>query len=421
MIRVVFVNRFFYPDHSATSQMLSDLAFSLARDQFEVTVVTSRQRYDDPSSSLAAREQVNGVDIWRIWTTRFGRAWLPGRAMDYLSFYLSCAWRLWRLAKDADVVVAKTDPPMLSIIVQPICRLRGAKMVNWLQDLFPEVAQALGVSRLNGILGRSLIKARNRSLLRSDMNIAIGHRMQQKLIDVGVDPSRLKVIQNWADGTRLVPVPHDANELRKEWALSGKLVVGYSGNMGRGHPFEAVLEAAEELRSAAVVWLLIGGGPRRDWLQSEVKARDLQDTVLFKPYQPRDSLALSLGACDVHLVSLQSTLEGLMVPSKFYGVAAVGRATIFLGDADGEVAKELAKFGSGVSVRPDDGQGLARTIEDLINSPLRVDRMGRNARKAFDDHYSFESAAHRWQSALRIVNRGAASNLNQEIEKSKPR
>ena len=77
-MRLLFVNRYFHPDHSATSQMLSDLAFFLAGAGHEVCVVTSRQRYDDPAASLPAHERVDGVEVFRVRTTNFGLSTLLG-------------------------------------------------------------------------------------------------------------------------------------------------------------------------------------------------------------------------------------------------------------------------------------------------------------------------------------------------------
>src|SRR5437868_2374377 len=111
--------------------MLSDLAFALASKGQIVCVITSRQGYDEPAATLPRREVVEGVSICRVWTSRFGRGNLIGRAFDYVTFYLSAAWRLWRLARLGDVVIAKTDPPMLSVMAVPICWLRGARLINW--------------------------------------------------------------------------------------------------------------------------------------------------------------------------------------------------------------------------------------------------------------------------------------------------
>ncbi len=88
-MRRVFVNRFFFPDHSATSQMLADLCFGLAVLGHEVYVVTSRLRYEDPRARLAPEEEVAGVKVHRVWTSRFGRGTLPGRALDYFDPFVA--------------------------------------------------------------------------------------------------------------------------------------------------------------------------------------------------------------------------------------------------------------------------------------------------------------------------------------------
>src|SRR6266550_3210599 len=112
--RVLFVNRFFHPDHSATSQMLSDLSFHLAELGWTVEVVTSRQRYDEARATLPSRETVRGVEVRRVWSTRFGRAFLPGRAIDYATFYVSAFFAIRR--ERESIVVALTDPPLISVI-----------------------------------------------------------------------------------------------------------------------------------------------------------------------------------------------------------------------------------------------------------------------------------------------------------------
>lgn len=110
-MKVIFVNRYFFPDQSATSQLLSDLAFRLGGGAYAVNVITSRQRYDDATSALPIDEHIRGVKVSRIWTTTFGRGSLIGRALDYLTFYASAFAQLVFLVREGDLVIAKTDPP----------------------------------------------------------------------------------------------------------------------------------------------------------------------------------------------------------------------------------------------------------------------------------------------------------------------
>src|SRR5205809_1991543 len=153
-MKIVFVNRFFFPDQSATSQILTDLGFYLAGSGHDVHVVASRQRYEEPGASLPPAEVARSVKIHRIWTSRFGRDNLLGRTVDYLTFYLSAGWRLSLIVRHGDTLVAKTDPPLISIVVAVVARLRGARLINWVQDVFPETARALGVRGVNGQLGK---------------------------------------------------------------------------------------------------------------------------------------------------------------------------------------------------------------------------------------------------------------------------
>src|SRR3954464_7677787 len=173
---VLFVNLFFHPDHSATSQMLSDVSFHLAERGWTVEVVTSRQRYDDARATLPARETVCGVSVRRVWSTRFGRGFLPGRAIDYATFYVSAFFALLRVARCDSTIVALTDPPLISVVAALAAMLRGAKLVNWTQDLFPEVAEALGMRAL-----RILRRARDWSLRRAHANVALGETMAARL------------------------------------------------------------------------------------------------------------------------------------------------------------------------------------------------------------------------------------------------
>lgn len=402
-MKIIFVNRFFYPDHSATSQLVSDLAFHLAGQGHRVQVITSRQRYDVPDAALPACESTGGVDIKRIWTSRYGRSSLPGRALDYLSFYLSAGWRILRTAQAGDVVVAKTDPPLISVIAGWAARRRRALLVNWLQDVFPEVAAALGVDLARGLPGRALTELRNGSLRHARLNVAISEGMRTRLLATGVDAGRMTVIHNWADEQQIRPLPAEENPLRGQWGLQDQLVVGYSGNLGRAHEIDTVLSAAERLqRDDRVVLLFIGGGAAMETLRREAKRRGLPN-LRFEPYQPYARLPLSLTVPDVHLVILRPALEGLIVPSKLYGIAAAGRPIIHVGATDGEIPKLLEEAGAGLAVAQGDGEALALAILQLRADPELRQRMGYHARRLCDTRFSREAAIRCWEGHLRAV------------------
>ena len=363
-LKVIFVNRYFSPDHSATSQMVSDLAFYLAARGWEVGAITSRQRYDDPKARLPKREIVRGVAVRRVWSTSFGRHFLPGRAIDYATFYLSAMFAMMNQRRAT--IVAMTDPPMLSVFAA----LASRRVVNWLQDLFPEVATAVGMR-----VPRFVRRVRDWSLRRARRNVVIGESMQA--------PRRV-VIHNWADASlRPVEVPHE------------NFIVGYSGNLGRVHDVDTMLGAMNRLRGDDVELVITGGGAKLD----EVRAANLPN-VRLEPYAPRERLAESLSAADAHLVTLLPAAEGLVVPSKFYGILAVGRPVIYVGGHDGELARLVRDNDCGIAVEAGDADGLAAVIRALASDRERARAMGRSGRALYEQRFAPEIAFAAWEKVL---------------------
>lgn len=405
-MKIVFVNRYFYPDHSATSQMLSDLVFHLVKRGHEVHVLSSRQRYDDARACLPAEEYVQGVRIHRVRTSHFGRANLLGRLADYLSFYVAAQRAIRRWVKAGDILVSMTDPPMISVIAQGVARNRGAIHINWLHDLFPEVAEMLRVPGLGVAMGPALRRMRDRSLRHAGCNVAISEGMRARLLALGVFKARVLVIPNWADPRCLAPIDHPVNPLRAAWGLAGCFVVGYSGNLGRAHEHETILDAAQQLSpEKAIRFLFVGSGKQSDALRGEVVTRGLKNFI-FMPYQDRKQLAQSLSVADVHLVILRPELEGLILPSKFYGITAAGRPVIHIGDVQGEIPRILRAAGAGLAVAPGDGRRLARLVMELRNDPDQCRLMGRNARELLTNHFALERALVAWEQVLTAAGAG---------------
>jgi colanic acid biosynthesis glycosyl transferase WcaI len=379
--------------------MLSDLAFQLAASGSNVRVVTSRLQYDNPSVELSALEVINGVTIHRVWTSRFGRANTVGRLCDYLTFYMTAPIKVFSLVSRGDVVIAKTDPPMISVPVMLAAKLRGARRVNWLQDMFPEVASALGMNLGGSYPRRALTWLRNWSLKVANVNVVLGRRMHS-LVERHAPRVPIRIVSNWSPTADIAPLPRAANPLRPKWQLENSFVVGYSGNLGRAHDLGIVLDAAEKLRNRPdVVFLIIGEGNQRAALVANVATRHLTN-IVFRPYQQQDQLKFSLTLPDVHIVSLKPQLEGLIVPSKFYSSIAAGRAVLFIGAPDGEIARCLSDGECGFQFDAHDAVGLAGTIERLAGDREACEDLGKNARTLFEREYSREIALRKWREVI---------------------
>jgi colanic acid biosynthesis glycosyl transferase WcaI len=401
--RLVFVNRYFFPDQSATSRMLADLAFRLAERGVSVAVVTSPQLYENPRAALAPYEVANGVIIYRVSTAVRGRARLVGRALDYLSFHVAAGYALLKLLRRGDVVVAKTDPPLISIVVSHAARWRGAVLVNWLQDLFPEVASVLTPKLIPKRIERQLTAARDRSLRRAAMNVVLGEGMRDRVLSAGIDARRVRIVPNWADTTSVVPMPTIDSATRRRIALDGRFVIGYSGNLGRAHEFETLIGAARLLRTdPRFAFLITGGGAKAEAVRNSVQSLGL-DSFFFQSYQPAELLSDSLAAADAHFVSLLPALEGLIVPSKLYGILAAGRPVVFVGDPGSDLAKLVREQRCGVVVAVGDSEGLAAELRALRDDPGRLESMGARARELALARYTKEHAVAEWLALLDVI------------------
>ena len=391
MTRLIFVNRFYWPEEPATGQLLTDLAESLAAQGWPVTVVTSH-----PGAAHVPRiETRRNVRIERVRGTRWAGVGLIGKAVDFASFYLGALLRVLRCADKNAIVIAKTDPPMLGVGAWLTARLRGAAVVHWVQDIYPEIAIELSGHRSLAVF-RPL---RNASWRRADHCVTLGSDMAAVLAENGAPPEKCSVIPNWAP-SGLSAQPNSAGDaLRAEWGLAGKFVVAYSGNLGRVHDLEPVLDLAEELRpDAGVVFAFIGRGAQRAALEAGAARRGLSNVRFFPP-QPRDRLAESLAVGDIHLVTLRPGCERLVFPSKLYGVAAVGRPVVFIGPAGCDVARQVAENRLGYAATPGNVRELATAIRRLADDPHASTEFSSAARRFAAEHRA-EAAIARWSALL---------------------
>ena len=399
---VVFLNRFYWPDVAATGQMLADLAEDLAAAGWQVRVVTSQSRYASDGPPLAPHEVHKGVTIRRVRSTSSGTGSLVGRLVDYAS-YLVGAFTATLGGPRPDLVVAMTDPPVLAALAVIAARVRGAKAVYWVQDVYPEIAAALGVLPRTSLAYRASALIARWAHRRSDAVIVQGPRMAQVLVAAGADPKRTRVLANWADAHAIQPVAPEVNPFLDEHSLRGQFIVLYSGNAGRGHTFDAVLGAMERLRDdAGITFVFIGGGPQYPYLQQEVARRNLT-RVRFMGYLPRERLSESLSAAGAALVTESPTVAGLLLPSKTFGILAAARPLLFVGDALSDVATVLRAADAGRIVAPTDADALATAIRALRDDPAECARLGANGRRAALAVHDRRVATQAWAEVVRTI------------------
>jgi colanic acid biosynthesis glycosyl transferase WcaI len=387
---LIFINRFYWPDEPATAQLLTDLAEAMAATGERVAVITSHNgRAEIPCDELR-----QGVRILRVRSTHWGKKNLAGRALDFVAFSLGALGRLARIARPGDTVVVMTDPPLLAIFATSLARWRGAGVVHWVQDIYPELAMTLTSAKWLRIF-RPL---RDRAWRRARACVVPGDDMAAFLAGRGI--GRISVIPNWAP-TGLAPMPPGAADaLREAWGLRGKFIAAYSGNLGRVHDLMPLLDAASALQAeAGIVFVFIGDGAQRNPLETAVQGRGLNN-VRFFPAQPRAQLAETLALGNVHFVTLRPGCEQLVFPSKLHGIAAIGRPVLFVGPRDCALARLVAGRGIGAVFSREDTALLAEAIRSLHGDRARQRAWSEAAEKFHREAGGVERAVADWRKVL---------------------
>ena len=387
-MHIAFFNRSYFPDQTATGQLLTDLCEDLVRDYgYRVSVVTGQPLQPLPGHqvpgvrgrALVALDEHNGVHILRARGTRFDKRRFAGRACNYMSYFVSACYAGLRLDRP-DVVVALTDPPIVGLAAWLAGRRFGVPFVMAFKDLFPEVTVLLEDFHSERI--NQALQAVNRFLVRhAAVNIALSETMRARLIaDKGAPAARTTIIPDWADTSAVRPGDKQ-NPFARAHGLADAFVVMHSGNLGLSQNLETLVEAAALLRDLPNLLVVFQGeGVKKAELERQV--RDLGITnVRFLPFAPREQLGESFAAADVFVVSLQRGLAGYIVPSKLYGILAAGRAYVAAVEESCEVASMTRIHQCGLVAEPGDARQLAACVKTMYRDRERTRQWGANARR----------------------------------------
>jgi len=371
--KILVLNQYYWPGVEATAQLLAQLCEALAED-YDVTVVTGHLY----GHELPAQETRNGVRIVRVRSTAYERSQIHLRAANYASYLGDTVLTALRGGRP-DLVLCMTDPPIVGDVGLVVARRFGVPLLVISQDVFPEIAERLKRLEHPIVLGvlRQLVAL---YLRRADSVVAIGETMKKRLEQKGTPPERVTVIPNWVDTSELEPQPRH-NVWSAEQGVDDAFVVMHSGNVGHAQDLDTLVRAATFLRDLDRLRILVVGfGARYGELTDLAERLEVTDKIRFLGYQPRSRLSLSLSSADLHYVGLARGLSGYVVPSRLYGILAVGRPVLVSADADSETVRLVEEVGCGVVLPPGRPELVAGVIRDVVERRLSLEGMGERGR-----------------------------------------
>ena len=399
--KTVFINQHYWPDVAATGQNLTDLAEYLADRYHNVCIITSRGKYESGHQKVPMRESHNGVEIYRVPATSFGRSSNIGRIIDYATFMIMAALVMMRNMRTIRSVCTLTTPPFIGILGLIAQRVFGITHIIWSMDLHPEAEIQLGMLSPSSRFTQLLKKINNAIINSAERIVSLGPEMSNMLINnCKADPDVIREIKIWSDGEGITPQP-------KQFALDmlpkgfrNRFIIQYSGNMGMVHEFETMCRAIERFKGdESVGFIFQGDGPRKSEVAEFILANNIEN-VLFLPYVPLSELSSSLAKADVHWLSLRPKLTGVAVPAKTYGYMASGRPILLVGKKKSDSGVDITEAECGKIVQPGDVDQLENHIRELkLNDELRQ-TLGHNGRTFFEQHADKEVCCRQWSKLL---------------------
>ena len=311
--------------------------------------------------------------VERVGSTAFSRIGMKGRVSNYLTYLTLAIPRA--LTIPCDVVLAMTDPPVEGMAGALVAKFSHKPFVYNLNDMYPDMAVGGGILRPGTWVERWETLHR-RTLKRAAQVIVLGEDMRERILAKGVDPSRITIVRHAVPFPETLPlIDHPiVRELRGEF----RFVLVHAGNLGFYGAWETLVRGAELLESEGVGLVFIGEGAQK--ARVEEFARNCRN-VRFLPFRPVAEVPYVMAAGDLHVVTVKRGLEGVVVPSKVYGILAAGRPLLAVATAKSEVARFAQRDGCGVSADPDDPAEVAGAVRSVLQAPERLAEMSRRARE----------------------------------------
>ena len=402
---VSIVTQFYPPDYAATGQLIQELATQLGEQNIKVNVFTGQPGYAFSESSAPAKESLDKVTVRRSRASQMWSGRITGKAVNGVVFSLRTILHILRHRRKNDVLLITTAPPFLSIVGYIANLLLKTNYVCLVYDLYPDVATEFGlISATNPIA--KLWDWVNRLVWQRAQNIIVLSETMKNRITTKHPKleSKIAIIHNWANADWIKPIAKQKNWFACEHGIDHKFTVLYSGNLGRCHDVDTILGAIELLKDDPVQFVFIGAGAKHDICRQTVEAAGF-DSCTFLPYQDRKNLPYSLTACDLALVSIAPGMEGIVAPSKLYGVMAAGRAIAAICEPHSYLRELLADAGCGGCFKNTDSQSLANFIRHLAKNPHLSQSMGLAGRQYLETNFTPEIIAEQYSQVLNPVSK----------------
>ncbi len=389
-MHILLVTQYLKPESIGAPIWIHQLAVDLVSMGHQVTALTGFPNYPERvifegyRGKVFMRERLDGVDVIRTYIYASPNEALWSRALNFGSFCASAA--LGGLAApQPDVIYCSIPPLPLGLSAGFLGLVKRASVVVNVQDIYPDIAIALGF--LRNRLAIRFFRWMERLIYQyAAAVVVISDGFMENLLGKGVPPQKVQVVPNWADPDFIRPGPRE-NAFRQRLGVGELFTLIYSGNLSHNSNVEPVIEAAELLQGEPFAFVIVGDGVRKVDLERKVREKRLKN-VWFLPFQPLEDYTQVLTAADMNLVTLSTQAAMASVPSKVFKMMASGRPVLAITSNGNEVHRLVTQANCGLCVAPEEPLSLAQTLRYAAVHRDELERMGENGRRYLEEHFS---------------------------------
>jgi len=382
-VRILLLNLYYPPDTSATAKMAHSVVEALSPSH-SLTVLCGRPSYD-PTERRPWRpyqaEAAGPARIIRAGSTDFTRFNMKKRVLNYLSYVVLAIPRA--LFVPCDAVVAMTDPPFQGIVGAIVALLKRKPYVYNIRDLYPDMAVGGSIVQ-PGALAKVWETLHRWALRQASHVIVLGEDMRARIIAKGVEPARVVIARDGAaippPGTLLpAPDPGVVRSIRGSFSF----VLVHAGNLGFYGAWNTLVTAARHLANEGVGLVFVGDGAQRSQIEAVAAG---SSNIRFLEFFPANKIPSVLAAADAHVVTVKRGLEGIVVPSKMYGILAAGKPILAVAPKETDAVSLGVPRGFAVAADPDRPAEVVNAVRALASDPKKLKAMGEAARAAAPDY-----------------------------------
>lgn len=352
-MKILFLTDNFPPEVNAPATRTYEHCKEWVKKGASVTVITGAPNFPEGKvyfgykNRFYQKENMDGIQVIRVWTFIAANKGFLKRTIDYVSFAMSSF--IAGLFTTSDIIVATSPQFFTALSGRTLSFFKRTPWVMEVRDLWPESIKTVGAMKDN-LLIRYFEWQEIRCYKSAYKIISVTDSFKRDIVKKGISPSKIEVVKNGANLEMFQPV-EKKHELLVELNLEGQIVLGYIGTFGMAHKLDFIMDCAKKLKNTNYHFLFIGSGAEKSTLLKKKELEEIDNVTILDSVSKAEIINY-LSLLDIALINLKrAELFKTVIPSKIFENAAMG-IPILLG-VDGESREMLEKYNAGLFFEPE--------------------------------------------------------------------